>query len=148
MGELVITTLRKEGAPLVRYRTRDLTRILPGDCPCGIRYPRHDIILGRTDDMVKVKGVNVYPGQIEDMLKGVPGASSEYQVVIDLVEGKSHMQLIVEREAGVDAAELEYRIVRQFKNVIGFTIAAKAVALGDLPRSEKKTKRVFDKRYE
>ena len=63
MGALVITTLRKEGAPLVRYRTHDLTRIIPGECPCGSPYPRIDTIVGRTDDMVKVKGVNIFPGK-------------------------------------------------------------------------------------
>lgn len=147
-GELVITTLRKQGAPLIRYRTRDLTRIIPGECPCGVRYPRHDIILGRTDDMFKVKGVNVYPGQIEDMLKGVDGASSEYQVVIDSVDGKSHMTLRVERERGVEGEMLRQRVIRHFKNAIGFTIDAEIVEIGDLPRSEKKTKRVIDRRYE
>lgn len=147
LGELVITTLRKQGAPLVRYRTHDLTRLIPGECPCGIRYPRHDIILGRTDDMFKVKGVNVYPGQIDDMLKGVRGASSEYQVVIDNVNGKSEMLLRVEKEVGVDSAELEQRVIRHFKNKIGFAIHAEAVPIGVLPRSEKKSRRVIDRRY-
>ena len=78
LGELVITTLKKEGAPLIRYRTHDLTRIIPDDvpCPCGRKLPRIDVILGRTDDMVKVKGVNIFPGQIEDCLKDINGASS------------------------------------------------------------------------
>ena len=84
LGELVITTLQKEGAPLIRYRTHDLTRIVPGNCPCGRSYPRIDVILGRTDDMVKVKGVNIFPGQIEDILKELADASSEYQVFIEI----------------------------------------------------------------
>ena len=146
LGELVITTLRKEGAPLVRYRTRDLTRLIPGECPCGVKYPRHDIILGRSDDMVKVKGVNIYPGQVDDMLKQVEGASSEYQMVIELVNGKSELTLRVEREKGVDKADLEQRIIRGFKNAIGIKISAEAVDIGALPRSEKKTKRVIDNR--
>ena len=146
LGELVITTLRKEGAPLVRYRTRDLTRLIPGECPCGVKYPRHDVILGRSDDMVKVKGVNIYPGQVDDMLKQVEGASSEYQMVIELVNGKSELTLRVEREKGVDKADLEQRIIRGFKNAIGIKISAEAVDMGALPRSEKKTKRVIDKR--
>ena len=75
IGEIVITTLHKEGAPLIRYRTHDLSRIIPGECPCGSKYPRIDVILGRTDDMVKVKGVNIFPSQIEEMLKGINGAS-------------------------------------------------------------------------
>ena len=146
LGELVITTLRKEGAPLVRYRTRDLTRLIPGECPCGVKYPRHDVILGRSDDMVKVKGVNIYPGQVDDMLKQVEGASSEYQMVIELVNGKSELTLRVEREKGVDKADLEQRIIRGFKNAIGIKISAEAVDMGALPRSEKKTKRVIDNR--
>ena len=68
-GEIVITTLRKEGAPLIRFRTHDLSRILPGDCPCGSKFPRLDTIQGRTDDMVKIKGVNLFPAQIEEILK-------------------------------------------------------------------------------
>ncbi|MFR4144180.1 MAG: phenylacetate--CoA ligase family protein [[Clostridium] leptum] len=64
-GELVVTTLRKQGAPLIRYRTHDLTRLLKGDCPCGRSYPRIDTLIGRTDDMIKVKGVNIFPGQID-----------------------------------------------------------------------------------
>ena len=68
-GEIVITTLRKEGAPLIRFRTHDLSRILPGDCPCGSKFPRLDTIQGRTDDMVKIKGVNLFPSQIEEILK-------------------------------------------------------------------------------
>ena len=71
LGELVITTLKKQGAPLIRYRTHDLTRILPGDCPCGLKYPRIDTLVGRTDDMIKVKGVNIFPGQIDEMLRAV-----------------------------------------------------------------------------
>ena len=69
IGELVITTLKKECAPLIRYRTRDLTRIIKGKFKCGSTYPRIDTLIGRTDDMVKVKGVNIYPGQIEDVIK-------------------------------------------------------------------------------
>ncbi|MGI6239261.1 MAG: phenylacetate--CoA ligase family protein, partial [Christensenellales bacterium] len=91
IGEIVITTLKKEGAPLIRYRTHDLSRIVPGDCPCGSRFPRIDRIIGRSDDMVKVKGVNIYPGQIEDVLRVIDGVSSEYQVMIDHLMGKDEM---------------------------------------------------------
>ena len=72
MGEIVITTLVKEGAPLIRYRTHDLSRIIPGECPCGSKYPRLDVIMGRTDDMMKIKGVNVFPSQIEEILNEFP----------------------------------------------------------------------------
>ena len=81
-GEIVITTLVKEGAPLLRFRTHDISRIIPGKCPCGSPYPRLDIIKGRSDDMFKVHGVNMFPSQIEDLLQLVDGASSEYNVTI------------------------------------------------------------------
>ena len=82
VGELVLTTLRKEGAPLIRYRTHDLTRIIPGDCACGCRHPRIDTLVGRTDDMFKVKGCNMFPAQVEEVIKITSGTSSEYQVMM------------------------------------------------------------------
>lgn len=147
IGELVITTLRKEGAPLIRYRTHDLTRFLPGDCACGLEYPRIDTLIGRTDDMVKVKGVNIFPSQIDELLKGIEGTSSEYQVMIDHLNGKDILTLFVEREKGVDGEVLEREISGRFKTKIGIAIAAKVVDIGDLPRSEKKSTRIFDNRY-
>lgn len=147
IGELVITTLKKEGAPLIRYRTHDLTRFIPGECPCGSPYPRIDTILGRTDDMVKVKGVNIFPSQIEELLKTVDGASSEYQVMIDHLNGKDILTLFVEKEAAADKKQLEETIGYLFKTKIGITAVVMPVELGDLPRSEKKSTRVFDNRY-
>ena len=147
IGELVITTLKKEGAPLIRYRTHDLTRILPGECTCGSKYPRIDVILGRTDDMVKVKGVNIFPSQIEDFLSGVDGASSEYQVMIDHLNGRDIFTLVVEVDREVDKREFEKRVLSGFKNRIGISIKCKPVDIGDLPRSEKKTARIYDNRY-
>jgi phenylacetate-CoA ligase len=146
LGELVITTLTKVGAPLIRYRTRDLTRILPGMCPCGSIYPRIDRILGRSDDMIKIKGVNIYPGQIEDLLKSINGMSSEYQIHLTRDEGREHMLLRVEAEAGVDPAQLRELVAVHFKRQIGIVIEAEVVSLGVLPRSEKKSKRIFDER--
>ncbi len=149
MGELVITTLRKEGAPLVRYRTHDLTRIIPGECPCGSPYPRIDTIVGRTDDMVKVKGVNIFPGQIDELLSGIYGVSSEYMAVLEHKNGKDSMTLNFEVTGeGPSAEELERYVVQRFKTKIGITISAHAVAIGELPRSMKKTKRIYDNRYE
>lgn len=147
VGELVITTLRKEGAPLIRYRTHDLTRFLPGDCACGSPYPRIDTLIGRTDDMVKVKGVNIYPGQIDDVLKEVKGASSEYQVMIDHLYGKDIMTLFFETEPGVDKEEVGREMQNIFKLRVGLTILTKPVSIGELPRSEKKSTRIFDNRY-
>lgn len=148
LGELVITTLQKEGAPLIRYRTHDLTRIIMGTCPCGRTYPRIDVILGRTDDMVKVKGVNIFPGQIDDLLKEIEGASSEYQVFIEHFEGKDRMTVFVETEYNEEnRSTLETTLKEHFKARIGVGIVPKAVAIGELPRSEKKTTRIFDYRY-
>lgn len=146
-GELVITTLRKEGAPLIRYRTHDMTRILPGDCKCGLDYPRIDTLIGRTDDMVKVKGVNIFPSQIDELLRDIEGASSEYQVMIDHLNGKDIMTLFVETEDGVDKEQLAAKIRATFKLRIGITIVVMPVFIGDLPRSEKKSTRIFDNRY-
>ena len=148
MGEIVITTLVKEGAPLIRYRTHDLSRIVPGECPCGCKHPRLDIIMGRTDDMVKIKGVNVFPSQIEDVLKKFPEISSEYQIRISHLDGKDTMRLYVETNGTVNFQDLSERIALKVKSKIGFTPIVKVVELGVLPRSEKKTKRVIDERYE
>lgn len=147
MGEIVITTLVKEGAPLIRYRTHDLSRILPGSCPCGSPYPRLDIIQGRTDDMMKIKGVNVFPSQIETVLREFTELSSEYQIRISHLEGKDTMRLYVETNGTVDFMELAERISEKVKSRIGFTPLVKVVEIGVLPRSEKKTRRVIDERY-
>lgn len=147
VGELVITTLRKQGAPLIRYRTHDLTRLLPGECECGSPFPRIDTLIGRTDDMVKVKGVNIFPSQIEELLTQFSEASSEYQVMIDHLNGKDLLTLFVEVKPTADKELLEKLIGDMFKLKIGITIKVKPVDLGDLPRSEKKSTRIFDNRY-
>ena len=145
MGEIVITTLVKEGAPLIRYRTHDLSRIIPGECPCGCKHPRLGVIMGRTDDMMKIKGVNVFPSQIEEVLKEFPELSSEYQIRISHLDGKDTMRIYVETDGSVDFVELSKRIAERVKSRIGFTPLVKVV---EIPRSEKKTKRVIDERYE
>ncbi len=147
-GEIVITTLVKEGAPLIRYRTHDLSRIIPGDCPCGSPHPRLDVIMGRTDDMMKIKGVNVFPSQIEEVLKQFPETSSEYQIRISHLDGKDTMRIYVETNGSVNFLDLANRIAARVKSVIGFTPLVKVVEFGLLPRSEKKTKRVIDERFE
>lgn len=147
VGELVITTLKKEGAPLIRYRTHDLTRIIPGACECGSKYPRIDILVGRTDDMVKVKGVNIFPSQIDEVLAKIDGASSEYQFMIDHLNERDICTLFVEVKTNFNKYELEREIQEQFKNDIGIKIQVKPVNIGDLPRNEKKSTRIFDNRY-
>lgn len=150
VGELVLTTLRKQGAPLIRYRTHDLTRIIPGACTCmhGERHPRIDTLVGRTDDMVKVKGCNMFPAQIEDVIKITDGASSEYQVMIENISGKDILTVLFETELEGEAkTRCEEELAMIFKAKIGCTPDAKGVPMGELPRSEKKTKRIFDSRY-
>ncbi|WP_072370383.1 phenylacetate--CoA ligase family protein [Thermophilibacter mediterraneus] len=147
-GEIVITTLVKEGAPLIRFRTHDLSRIIPGPCPCGCGFPRIDSLQGRSDDMVKIKGVNVFPRQIEEVLQEYPQLSSEYQIRISHLEGRDTMRIYVETDGTQDFLELADEVAHEVKRRIGFTPLVKVVELGVLPRSEKKTRRVFDERYE
>ena len=147
-GEIVITTLVKEGAPLIRYRTHDLCRIIPGECPCGRHYPRIDVIQGRTDDMMKIKGVNVFPKQIEEVLAQFPEISSEYQIRISHLDGKDTMRIYVETNGHVNFDDLSHRIAEKVKSRIGFTPIVKVVEIGVLPRSMKKTARVIDERYD
>ena len=145
-GELVITTLTKEGLPLIRYRTRDVTRLLPEVCPCGSSYPMIDRILGRSDEAFKVKGVLVFPGQIDAALKETPGASSEYQVILTREQGRDCIQIRVEGEQGADPAAVSSACRHNIKRVIGILADIEVVPQGSLPRSEKKTKRIFDRR--
>ena len=147
-GEIVITTLVKEGAPLIRFRTHDLSRIIPGECPCGSSYPRIDVISGRSDDMMKIKGVNVFPKQIEEVLATFPELSSEYQIRISHLDGKDSMRIYVEASGSCDFQSLQHRIAAAVKSRIGFTPIVYVVELGFLPRSEKKSKRVIDERFQ
>jgi phenylacetate-CoA ligase len=147
-GEICITTLRKEGAPLIRFRTHDISRIVPGECACGSRFPRIDTLVGRSDDMMKIKGVNVFPKQIEEVLQTFPELSSEYQIHISHLEGRDTMRIYVETTGEYDFLDVADRVAHEVKSRIGFTPLVKVVELGVLPRSEKKTKRVFDERYE
>ncbi|WMW23116.1 phenylacetate--CoA ligase [Methanolobus mangrovi] len=149
LGELVITTLTKEGAPLIRYRTRDLTRIFPDPCKCRCPFPRIDRLLGRTDDRIKIKGVNVYPGQIEDVILRVEGVSSEYQIILERESGRDSMLFRVEIENADDPENNKLRskqMNKAFHDFIGVSVDVECVPVGALPRSEKKSKRVIDNR--
>lgn len=147
-GEIVITTLVKEGAPLIRFRTHDISRIIPSECPCGSKYPRLDVIMGRSDDMFKVHGVNMFPSQVEELLQNVDGVSSEYQINIahDDTKNKDVMLLTAEAEGRVSFEETANKIRELFKSRISITPKVTVVPVGTLPRSEKKTKRVIDHR--
>jgi phenylacetate-CoA ligase len=148
-GEIVITTLQKEGAPLIRYRTHDLTREITEPCACGSDYPQIAAIIGRSDDMIKVKGAIIYPSRVDEFLAEVGGVSSEYQIMIDHLNGRDTLTLFFETAASEkeDRATLEGEVERGFKKSIGILPKAKAVGIGELPRSEKKTTRIFDNRY-
>jgi phenylacetate-CoA ligase len=149
-GEMVVTTLCKEAAPLIRYRTHDLTRMIGRTCSCGSILPMHDKILGRSDDMIIFRAVNIYPGQIDEVLSAVSGIGSEYQVQLDReAGGKDCMTLRVEHEPGTTgsgADEIAQRIVREIKSKIMVTCNVNVVDYGALPRSERKSKRIYDNR--
>ena len=149
-GEIVITTLVKEGAPLLRFRTHDLSRIIPEKCSCGRSYPRLDTIGGRSDDMFKVRGVNMFPRQVEELLQDVDGVLSEYNITIahDEDNNKDIMILTVEVDGRVDFEKTALHIRELFKSRIGMTPKVTVVPIGTLQRSEKKTKRVIDYRYQ
>jgi phenylacetate-CoA ligase len=149
-GEMVVTTLRKEASPLVRYRTRDLTKLIPKRCSCGSILPMHDRLLGRSDDMFIIRAVNIYPGQIDHILSNTKGVGSEYQIHLDRKEdGKDYMSIKVERTEGGNPAEdsaLANTIEEMIKKQILVSGKVEIINNGVLPRSERKSKRVFDNR--
>jgi phenylacetate-CoA ligase len=150
MGEMVVTTLRKEAAPLIRYRTRDLTRLIPEPCPCGNPLPRHEHLLGRSDDMFIFRAVNIYPGQIDHVLTHISGVGSEYQVHLSHREdGRDQMLLKVERSrlaAPDDDARLREAIASEIRHQILVRCQVEIIDHGALPRTDRKSKRVFDQR--
>ena len=150
IGELVVTTLRKEAAPLIRYRTRDLTRMLPGVCPCGCTMPRHDHIMGRSDDMIIFRGVNIYPGQVSDVLQRFADLGSEYHMELSRSSGRDEMALKVERLPGVSCDTdkgLAAELAKTLHAKVLISAAVTIVDPGTLPRSFGKSRRVTDKRF-
>ncbi len=147
-GEMVVTTLRKEGMPLIRYRTRDITRLLQDECPCGSPFFRVDRILGRTDDMFKFRGVIVFPAQIDQLISQTEELDCEYQIILKRHEGRDSMLLRIEAEKGCtsDRNELAQTIQNKIKTKIGISPRVEVVGCQELPRTERKTKRVFDER--
>ena len=149
-GEMVVTTLKKEAAPLIRYRTRDLTRMIKNPCSCGNILPMHDRILGRTDDMIIFRAVNIYPGQIDEILSGIPDIGSEYQVILDSGDdGKDYMTIRVEGEKDLpmeNNTKLANCIVDEVKSQIMVSCRVEILEYAGLPRSERKSKRVYDNR--
>jgi phenylacetate-CoA ligase len=150
IGEMVYTTLGKEAAPLIRYRSRDLTRFIDEPCPCGCFLPRHSPILGRSDDMFVIRGVNVYPSEIDTILSSNQAIGSEYQIILERKDdGKDYMTIKVERgecSAAGNDKEISNWIFGQIRQDIMVTPAIEIVDYNSLPRSERKTKRIFDNR--
>ncbi|MCF8031400.1 MAG: phenylacetate--CoA ligase family protein, partial [Desulfohalobiaceae bacterium] len=130
-------------------RTRDLCRLIPGVCSCGLELPLHDRILGRSDDMFIFRGVNIYPGQIAEVLETFPEAGSEYQIVLERHQGRDVMLLHVERTQGASSdadLNLSRAISLALRKQLLVTPEVKVVDPGDLPRSFGKSKRLLDRR--
>jgi phenylacetate-CoA ligase len=152
IGEMVLTTLCKEAAPLIRYRTRDLTRLIDHPCACGNVLPMHDRILGRSDDMIIYRAVNIYPGQIDDVLSAVPDIGCEYQVILDRGEdGRDYMALRLECCQETDRSkfpEIAKMVAEKIKKQVMVSCEVEIVEYCSLPRSERKSQRIFDNRPE
>ncbi len=145
-GEMVITTLTREGMPLLRYRTRDITKIISRDkCDCGRTHLRVDRLKGRTDDMLKVKGVNFYPSQIEAILMKYKQLSPFYHIVLEKVKGKGSMTIIAERKNGFTSEQLD-KLSNELYDFLGFHCHIQIVPEGTLERPQGKAVRVVDKR--
>ena len=150
VGELVLTTINREAMPLLRYRTRDLTRILPGECPCGRHHKRLDRMKGRSDDMMILKGVNIFPIQIENILMQFRELGTDYLITLTNLEANDKMTVEVELNEFTDdygfLQRLTKEITRQLKDEILITPRVKLVPKGSLPKQEGKAVRVKDLR--
>jgi phenylacetate-CoA ligase len=148
VGEMVVTSLCKEAVPLLRYRTHDLTRLLPGRCPCGLNMPRHDSILGRSDDMIVYRGVNIYPGQIMEVIETFDELGGEYQMELTRDEHlMDHLTLTVERAQNVAPDnDVRQKLERKLHKAIQARITVSLTDYASLPRTFSKSKRVLDSR--
>jgi len=149
-GELVVTTLTKEGSPLIRYRTYDVTRLFDQKCSCGVPFPMHDRILGRTDDMFIYRAVNIYPSQIDHVLSRINGIGSEFQIHLKQRESGRDM-MIIKVELGSDVVKedkinLAERVATEIRRKILVRCRVEILDHGDLPRTQRKSQRVFDHR--
>ncbi len=151
-GELVFTTLTKEAFPLIRYRTKDISRLYYDTCTCGRTLVRMEKVTGRTDDMLIIRGVNVFPSQIEHVLMGIDGVEPHYQIVVERQGNLDTMQVLVEVSGAVFSDEirrletLTRRIQKDIKDILGVTAKVKLVEPKTIQRSEGKALRVIDKR--
>lgn len=153
-GEVVFTTLTKEGIPLIRYRTRDVSRIIPETCECGRTFKRLERITGRSDDMLIIRGVNVYPSQIESILLKMNKVAPHYQIILDKKGSMDTVEVRVELEPGVAFDEIReiQAITRSLRSAItsalAISIDVKVVQPKSLKRSEGKIQRVIDMRLD
>ncbi|WP_457573366.1 phenylacetate--CoA ligase family protein [Desulfolithobacter sp.] len=152
VGELVVTTLTKEAFPMIRYRTRDLTRLISEPCPCGRTFTRMQRIIGRSDDMLIIKGVNVFPVQIEKVLFEIEGTEPHYQIVIERENHSDKVTVLVEVVESIffDSMKKQRQMVDLIKarlaSELGIGVNVKLVEEKTLERSEGKSRRVIDKR--
>ena len=145
-GELVLTSLRREASPVVRYRTRDRTVLTSEPCACGSPYRRFLRVQGRTDDMLVVRGENVFPSQFEELLAGFGDFNGQYLLVVDRqAHSLDTLEIVLEADTA-DERGLEQEIRDRIRDSIGLTVTAKVLRPGVLPRSEGKAKRVVDHR--
>ena len=151
-GELVITTITKQGIPLIRYRTRDITSITRETCVCGRTHARIARMSGRSDDMLIIRGVNVFPSQIESILVGIEGVEPHYLLIVDRAGNLDTLEVQVEVDERLFSDEvkvlqrLSRRIEKEIKDMLGVTCTAKLVEPKTIQRSEGKAKRVIDNR--
>ncbi len=151
-GEVVFTTLTKEGIPVIRYRTRDISRIIPEPCVCGRTFRRMERITGRTDDMLIIRGVNVFPSQIEQVLAGVPGVAPHFQVVLTKKGALDNVEVQVEVAADFafdevrELERLQRRVKGEIESALAVSVAVRLVEPKSIARSEGKAKRVVDLR--
>ncbi len=152
IGELVITTLTKEAFPVIRFRTRDLTRLMPEPCPCGRKLMRMHRVMGRTDDMLIIKGVNVFPSQIESVLFDIEGTEPHYQIIVDRKGALDDVTVLVEVSESIFFDEMKKenemidRIRRRLASELGISVNVKLVEKKTIERSEGKARRVIDLR--
>jgi phenylacetate-CoA ligase len=152
VGELVITTLTKEAFPVIRFRTRDLTKLITGPCPCGRTLLKMGKVMGRTDDMLIIKGVNVFPSQIESVLCAVEGTEPHYQIIVDRKGALDEVTVLVEVSEATFFDEMKKQrelidlITRRLTSELGISVEVKLVEKRTLERFEGKAKRVIDKR--
>lgn len=152
LGELVITTITKQGIPLIRYRTRDITSITYEPCICGRSHARITRMSGRSDDMLIIRGVNVFPSQIEAILVGIEGVEPHYLLVVNRTENLDTLEVQVEVDEQLFSDEVKVlqrlakRIEKEIKDMLGVTCTAKLVEPKTIQRSEGKAKRVIDNR--